>query len=253
MQSIDRNLPVAAYFQIAHDLQKRIMNGEWNATRRLPSETQLSKEYAVSRMTVRQALAELDKDGLVSRRQGSGTFIENPPPSQGRVTVTMSSTLSVSQALRDMGYDPEIQLVEATVIPVPSGEIATALQLDANEAVVFFQRNFVVNGQCMAITRSFLPNRMVEGILDHPLEDESVQRTLHHRYGIQDERCQRWIEAVRATDDDAGLLGIETGSPLMVMTSLFTDYKSQPIDYVRSVWPGDTIRVYLEQKFGLSG
>lgn len=252
MQSIDRKLPVAAYFQIAQDLQNRIRSGEWKATNRLPSETQLSTEYGVSRMTVRQALAELDNDGLVIRKQGSGTFIQESAQSHGRVTVTMSSTLSVSQALKDMGYDPEIRLIQATAIPVPSEEIATALQIEPDDTVVYFQRNFIVDGKCMAITRSFLPDRMVEGILDRPLEGESVQQTLYSRHGIIDERCQRWIEAVRATDNDAELLGVEPGSPLMVMTSLFFDYKSQPIDYVRSVWPGDSIRVFLEQQFGLS-
>ena len=252
MNSIDRNLPVAAYYQIAHDLQSRIASGEWNATRRLPAEAKLAQEYGVSRMTIRQALAELDKEGILSRRQGSGTFIEEAAPGNGQGTVTMSSTLSVSQALRDMGYDPEVQLVTATAIPVPSEEIARALQLGDNDTVVFFQRNFVVEGQCMAVSRSFLPNRIVEGILDRPLEDDSVQKTLTQRYGIRDEKCQRWIEAVRATDDDAELFDIEVGSPLILLTSLFFDYKSQPIDYVRTVWPGDTIRIYLEQMIEFS-
>lgn len=252
MNTIDRNLPVAAYFQIAHDLKTRIGNGEWNATKRLPSETNLAHEYDVSRMTVRQALAELDKDGLVIRRQGSGTYVSDADHSHGRVTVTMSSTLSVSQALQDMGYDPDVQLVQSAAIRVPSEEIAQALQLAEDDTVVFFQRNFVVNGKCMVVARSFLPNQVVNGILDRPLEDNSIQRTLHSRYGIRDERCQRWIEAVRATDDDASALNVEVGSPLILLTSLFFDYESQPIDYVRTVWPGDTIRIYLEQQIGFS-
>lgn len=144
----------------------------------------------------------------------------------GQGTVTMSSTLSVSQALRDMGYDPEVQLVKVAAIPVPSAEIARALQLGDNDTVVFVQRNFVVHGQCMAVSRSFLPNRMVEGIFDRPLEDDSVQKTLTQRYGIRDEECQRWIEAVRATDNDAELLRIEVGSPLILLTRLFFDYKA---------------------------
>lgn len=252
LNSIDRSLPVAAYFQIAHDLKIRLDSGEWNTTKRLPSETKLASEYGVSRMTVRQAMAELETEGLVERRQGAGTFVGAAAPSHGRVTVTMSETLSVSQALKDMGYDPVVKLVRSTAMPVPTEEIARALNLGAGDLVAHFQRNFEVEGRCVVVTNSFLPYHLVEGILDQPLENDSVQLTLLHRYGIRDERNQRWIEAVRATDDEAATLNIEIGSPLMMMTSLFSDYKSQPIDYMRTIWPGDAIRLYLEQRVGFS-
>ena len=60
--SIDRNSPVPAYYQIQLDLSDRIQRGEWNDRKQLPSESTLAEQYAVSRITLRQALAELEKD-----------------------------------------------------------------------------------------------------------------------------------------------------------------------------------------------
>lgn len=252
MNTIDRNLPIATYFQIARDLQSRIGGGEWNATRKLPSEAQLAHDYGVSRMTVRQALAELDKDGIVQRRQGVGTFIGDAVEGHGRVTMTMSSTMLVRKALVDMGYDPEARLTQAKVIPVPSEDIARALQIREDENVAFFERSFIVDGKGLVLSRSFLPHRLVEGIVDRPLEHDSIHRTLADRYSIYVQRSQRWIEAVRATDDEAEALSVEVGSPQLLLTSLFFDTRSLPVEYVRTVWPGDSIRIFLEQRVELS-
>ena len=65
--SIDRNSPVPAYYQIQLDLSDRIQRGEWNDRKQLPSESTLAEQYAVSRITLRQALAELEKDGIIKK------------------------------------------------------------------------------------------------------------------------------------------------------------------------------------------
>lgn len=72
---INRDLPIPAYYQITMALRQRIVQGEWRAGDKLPPEIQLSEDYNVSRMTLRQAMAELTKDGLLKRKRGSGTFV----------------------------------------------------------------------------------------------------------------------------------------------------------------------------------
>ena len=79
--SIDRNSPVPAYYQIQLDLSDRIQRGEWNDRKQLPSESTLAEQYAVSRITLRQALAELEKDGIIKKSRGCGAKIcEKPAP-----------------------------------------------------------------------------------------------------------------------------------------------------------------------------
>lgn len=72
---VDRDSPIPAYFQIAIDLRRRISGGEWRADDQLPSEPELAIQYDVSRMTMRQAVAELVKEGILVRRRGNGTFV----------------------------------------------------------------------------------------------------------------------------------------------------------------------------------
>lgn len=73
--SINRDSPVPAYYQIALDLRQRISGGEWRAGNKLPPELKLMKQYNVSRMTFRQALGELVKEGILVRRRGVGTYV----------------------------------------------------------------------------------------------------------------------------------------------------------------------------------
>jgi 5-formyltetrahydrofolate cyclo-ligase len=83
---IDRDSPIPAYYQIMLDLRDRITRGEWRAGSKLPTEPELAAEYSVSRMTLRQAMAELVKDGLLDRHPGAGTFV-----TQGYMTVDSAS------------------------------------------------------------------------------------------------------------------------------------------------------------------
>jgi len=75
LNPIDRDSPIPVYFQITLDLEQRISGGEWRADNRLPSEPDLATQYNVSRMTIRQAINELVKDGILIRRRGNGTFV----------------------------------------------------------------------------------------------------------------------------------------------------------------------------------
>lgn len=69
-QLIDRSSPIPAYQQIANDMSKRIAQGEWKIDDRLPSEQELAQNYGVSRVTFRQAMAQLERDGLIEKFQG---------------------------------------------------------------------------------------------------------------------------------------------------------------------------------------
>ena len=69
---IDRDSPVPVYYQIQQDLISRISRGEWQIGEQMPSESSLIDEYKVSRVTPRQALAELEKDNLIKRHRGKG-------------------------------------------------------------------------------------------------------------------------------------------------------------------------------------
>lgn len=245
MNAIDRSVPIAAYYQIATDIRRRIASGEWNQTMRLPAEATLAQEYGVSRMTMRQALAELVKDGIVTRRRGSGTFINERPPSASVSSITLPLPVTLVRSLRALGYTPGIEVLQARVLPVPSPTIADALDIDVGEPVAFFERIVHAEERPLVIVRAMIPDRLCPGITQRPLINDSIHITLRERYGITLREVQHWIESVRATDEDAATLRTSIGTPLLLLTSVYYDDRDRPVEHVTNLWLGDAMRLSL--------
>ena len=123
MVLVKENSPVALYYQLKSILAQKIMNNEWQVGDRLPSEFELCKEYGVSRITVRQALAELEKDGLVKRRQGVGTLVTLPKIEQSSLPVFTA----FPEEFRKRGLNPRNE-VEKLEIIVPIGQNCQGLR-----------------------------------------------------------------------------------------------------------------------------
>lgn len=243
---IDRSLPIPAYYQIALDLRRRIAGGEWSDTARLPPEMELADQYRVSRSTVRQALLELEGDGTVVRHRPTGTFINRqrlqPLP---KILIPVSFV----QTYRALGYAPGVKVRVAEVRQGTSEHIARALGIDLNEQVAYFERLFSLDGQLLDIIRSVLPLRLCPGITERPLIDGSVHSTLASNYGLQLTQADHDIEAVRATREDEADLGVEAGSPLLVLTSVYCDADNRPVEHVRMRWIGEAARLHLSTRF----
>jgi DNA-binding GntR family transcriptional regulator len=243
--SIDRALPIPAYYQIALDLRRRIAAGEWADTTRLPAELALAEQYRVSRSTVRQALLELEGDGMVVRHRPTGTFINRerlqPVPK-------ISIPVGFVQTYRALGYAPRVEVRVAEVQQGTSDEIARALGIDANEQVAYFERLFSLDGQLLDIIRSVLPLRLCPGITERPLIDGSIHSTLASNYGLHLPQADHDIEAVRATREDEADLGVEVGSPLLVLTSVYFDADNRPVEHVRMRWVGKAARLHLSTR-----
>ena len=101
---INRDSPLPAYYQIARDLRQRIAGGEWRTGSQLPSEPQLAQQYDVSRMTMRQAVQELAKEGVLLRRRGAGTFVN-----QGFLDITAPPLEPMAQSMPGDRHKTELR------------------------------------------------------------------------------------------------------------------------------------------------
>jgi GntR family transcriptional regulator len=160
--SLDRNSPLPVYFQIARDVRQRIAEGEWDAGERIASEPALAREYAVSRVTVRQALAELVKDDLLERKRGSGTFVRpQPRPLVYDLNLTLGA---YATRLRHMGFTNRAEVIETEVDPEPAPEVREALELGDGRPAVYLLRRVLINEQPAALYRSWFAADAVPGI-----------------------------------------------------------------------------------------
>jgi DNA-binding GntR family transcriptional regulator len=245
--SIDRAVPIPAYYQIALDLRRRIAAGEWADTTRLPAELALATEYQVSRSTVRQALLELEGDGMLIRQRPAGTFINRQ---YLRPAPTITLPLGFVQTFRALGHTPHVDVRLAEVRPGTSAEIALALGIDPNERVAYFERLFSLDGQMLDIIRSVIPARLCPGITEQPLIDGSIHSTLAAHYDLHLTHADHDIEAVRATKEDEADLGVEAGAPVLVLTSVYRDAADRPVEHVRMRWVGGVARLHLSSTAG---
>ncbi|MBY3329054.1 GntR family transcriptional regulator [Rhizobium laguerreae] len=150
--SLIRNNPVAMYLQIADRLRAEIAEGAYEPSGRLPSESQIMARFAVSRVTVRLALEQLDRNGLIERRKGKGTFVAGK-----QVRHQIDTLRSFHESLKVQGFDATMRIVELTAIDTPSAFIPLF-----GKKCALLERLHVVNDEPIALGRSFLPAFMAE-------------------------------------------------------------------------------------------
>ncbi len=250
---VDRESPIPVYYQIALDLRVRIGHGEWSSERRLPSEKELAREYQVSHMTMRQAIAELVKEGLVSRQRGSGTYLNQTAM---QVIPQVGFPISFNLRIKELGLTPSARILKAQIVQA-SAEIAQRLNLLPGDPIAFHKRVLLANEQPMALNHSFIPYRLCPGILVEGLIDHSISATLERRYQLTPIYAEHWFETILASDEDANLLEVEAGSPLLLLTTISYLEDKTPLEFSMTTWIGDRVRLYFrasaELAVGLSG
>lgn len=237
--AIDRNSPVPAYYQIQLDLSDRIQRGEWTDRKQLPSESVLAEQYAVSRITIRQALSELEKDGIIKKSRGCGTKIcEKPAPFVHK----MDFFSIVSTHEGNDGKQVSYQLLNIRRFDAPTEDVIEHLQISPNTPVVYIKRLFVFDGKPLAVGRSWLSLERFPRLDEEGLSADGLTATLRSRYGIIIRRFNDAIEAVRPGPDERNLLDISYDCPLLMVRGLSFDQHGIPAEYSTTYWLGDKVR-----------
>jgi DNA-binding GntR family transcriptional regulator len=243
MQQIDRDSPIPVYYQIAVDMRRRIQMREWPTDQRLPSEPDLASMYRVTRVTMRQALSELVKDGLLKRQRGSGTFVnEQPKP----LTYDLGLPVSFSKRILEMGYKPEAQVLDAQVFSDPFPDIAKQLRLHSNEPAAYLKRVLTADRIPVAIDRSWFSNELCPGIATTPLIQNSISQTLSSRYNLVPVRSETTFESTRASIRDARILDSYPETPLILLTTATFLKDGTPVEYSTTSWLGERVRFHME-------
>ncbi len=239
MLHVVRSKPVALYYQIEQDLRLRIGRGELKPGDRLPSEPDLAARYRVSRITVRQALARLASEGLVERRQGTGTFVRAEKVAQRTGLLT-----SFTEEMQYRGLQPMTRILQVGIC-VPPESVQRALRLAPQDQAFHLTRLRLVNSEALALTEAFLPERLVPDLQRTPLIDGSLYRTLEEVYGFELAEADEEIEAVRATGEERRLLGVAPGAPILQITRTTYLATGDPVEYARVAYKAERFKYYL--------
>lgn len=152
--AVDAALPTPLYLQLAALLGAQIRDGQWKAGEALPAERQLCERLGISRVTLRQAVDALVEQGLVTRRQGAGTFVTS------HIQHQLSGLASFSETLRIKGYEPGTRWLERRLRPA-HGEELLRLGLSPDATVASLTRLRSADERVMAYEHAVLPERVV--------------------------------------------------------------------------------------------
>lgn len=240
--TIDRDSPVPAYYQIEIDLKKRIANHEWEVHQQVPSEAELAAQYGVSRITLRQALAELEKDGIIKKFRGKGAFVSsNPVP----FIHDLSYVLLSGDRITQQGLSMTAELLELRLISDVFPNIQKQLAARPEDHAVYIKRLFLLDGKPIAIGRAWLLSRMVPDIEKLGLIENSISITLSQRYHLSPTRVEDLIEAVRPTSSETQLLKTVYDVPLILIKGQSYLEDNRPLEYSNTIWLGDSVRFHL--------
>lgn len=199
---------------------------------RLPSDADLCAEFGVSRMTARHAMAQLAEEGLVRRDPGRGTFVAEPPTHR-----RANFLMTFSHEMRRQGLIPSSRIVQRVVRPPTEGE-RNDLRIAHGADVVDLRRVRLADVRPVAVEHAVLASRCIGTVLAADLESGSLHEALI-RGGMVPSHGKSSIRAEAATGDDALLLGVVGGEPMLVERRLIFDQRGRPIERTESRYAAD--------------
>lgn len=226
------------YRQIEQALRERISTlrpGE-----RLPSDAELCVEFEVSRMTARNAMQRLAEDGLIDRQPGRGSFVAEPPTHR-----RANRLMTFTQEMLRRGRVPSSRMLTRVIRPSSAAE-AASLGIPPRQPIVHLRRLRCADDEPIAIESAILLGACADVVMTADLCRGSLHEALA-RSGHVMRRGTGTIAAAAATAEEARLLGIHNGDPLLVERRVIADGHGRRIEATESVYPAD--RYALEVQF----
>lgn len=210
----------------------------------LPSDAALCDEFGVSRMTARNAMQRLSDEGLVVRVPGRGSYVADAPAHR-----RADRLMTFSHEMERRGRTPSSRVLAREIRPSTPDE-ASALGLVPSEPVVVVRRVRLADGKPIAVETARLLRRTASVVMTADLERGSLHEALA-RGGHHLTRGTATITAAAATHEDARLLGIRRGDPLLVERRVIFDGRGIPLEATESRYPAD--RYALDVLFEVEG
>ncbi len=226
------------YLQIVEKLREKIGSGIYGPGTPLPSEATLTKDFGVSRVTVRQALAELDNRGLIYRQQGRGTFVNEPHLRQQM----SQEAQTIVEALRREGIDPVIEVIGLDHIK-PDPQVAAILGTDDQE-IATLTRLYLHNDVPIAQSTLHLPMSM-SGVAHILSQKENLGQTTYSIFesmGLAIKEAKHVIKTVALNAATAKRLHLNVGDICLATDRITYATNGSVMELTKFVYPLDRMR-----------
>ena len=221
MNELDPQSIVPLYKQLKDLLLQEIKEGIYKANQKIPTELELSEKYQISRMTVRKALAELVEEGVLAKKQGKGTFVQ-----EEKMTEDLSSPNSFTNLCKRNGKVPGGKTLKCTLQEAKDRD-RQQLKLENGEMVILVERVRTADDVPVMLEKLYFPGHL-KNILVEDLNNASLYQILLEKYGLQSGNSVMEISVCEATPEEAAELKVKTGTPCLLMEEIVYDQYDKP-------------------------
>lgn len=227
------------YLQLKEELIAEIMHGTYKPHQRLPSQRELGEEYGLSHMTVRRAINELIREGVIYAEQGRGLYV-----AEQKQQAELGPLYGFTEDMMLRGMKASSQTLQARMITA-STMLAHTLQVVVGAPLIHFHRLRLADDEPMALQIIYLPHALCPGLLEHDLEKGSLYEILRLQYGLQLASAESAASADLASEEEAVLLKLTMPAALLVTEQITYLDNGMPVEYARSVYRGDRYRLQI--------
>jgi GntR family transcriptional regulator len=239
-RTIDPYNALPKYDQLATILRQKIEDGEWPPRTCIPSERQLEVLYNISRTTIREAIDHLVRQGYLYREHGRGTFVSPQKLQKGLMELTSFSEDLVKRGIEPGQIIRSLDWVEAPV------KISQKLEIAAGTKVLRIERIRLGDGVPIGLQTSYLALSVEQTITLEDMQGSgSLYRILKEKFNIIPSEADETLEVTLATPEEAELLQIVEGAPLLLNERVLFAQNRKPVEFVKILYRGDRYRYYV--------
>lgn len=232
----DSNLPL--YARLRDELRAHILEGQLAPHDRLPSESELTEAHGVSRITVRQALGDLEAEGLIVRRQGKGAFVAPPRASQ-----SLNRLQGMAEALAGHG-EVHTKRLSTQRLPAPA-DVAAVLQIAPGEEAVRLVGLRYLERQPLSVNVSWFRPELGDRIARLDLSGRDILQVLEGELGCIVHQADLEISAAPMPSAEARLLGVKPGVPSLRVHRVVRGAESAPLHLETIIFRSDSFSYKL--------
>lgn len=230
---IEREVPVPLYYRLAEIVKQKILNSEFEVGESIPTEAELEKEYGVSRITVRQAIDLLCRQGFLVKERGKTPYV-----AQSKLEHTFGPISSFTRNIRSKGLIPGTKVLSLCYTKPPR-IVARIFETMEEDDIILLKRLRLVNGEPVAIDTTYLQKDRLSEFVEKGISQESLYESLERDYGILLDEIDETIQVQLVGKEESKLLKVKMGSACLLSHRVVRDAKGKVIAYSSTIYRGD--------------
>lgn len=234
---------IPAYFQIKNTIKDWIINKDYNAGDKIPSENELSNLFNANRLTVRQGISLLIQEGLLKSKRGEGTFVTTDKQLINSLGLDFTGFIDglFSEVVRSKVKSAQIERIPCSL------SIKNKLELSADE-VICIKRVRLLNDKVFAYTVNYLPLEIGLKINESDLFERPLLQIIEQDFGVEFEEAFQTIEASFSDMEASEKMGVPPGSPILFVERIMYEKNKRPVELVQTSYRGDYYKYVVRLK-----